>query len=156
MAGKDKHISRLVELIFKLRKKCTLKDLYFVKKVGISYAEYNCLIQFFDADTINMKELAARLDITPAGVTRIVGSLDRRGIVHRRIDRNDRREIKVVLTRKGKRIVRDIHQASLDLHSEIISHIGPKDRDSIIQGIEQLTNAVTMWLDARKEEESAR
>ncbi|UCD20057.1 MAG: winged helix-turn-helix transcriptional regulator [candidate division WOR-3 bacterium] len=156
MAEKDKHISRLVELIFKLRKKCTLKDLFLVKKVGISYAEYNCLIQFNDADTIGMKELAARLDITPAGVTRIVSSLDERGIVERRIDRKDRREINVVLTRKGKRIVQDIHQASLDLHREIVKHINPKDCESIIQGIEQLTNAVAMWLDRHKEKELKR
>jgi DNA-binding MarR family transcriptional regulator len=151
MADKDKQISRLVELIFKLRKKCTLKDLYFVKNVGISYAEYNCLIQFFDAETLGMKELAARLDITPAGVTRIVSSLDKSGIVQRRVDRNDRREINVVLTRKGKRIVQDIHQASLDLHREIVNHINPKECESIMQGIEQLTKAVTMWLDHHKE-----
>ena len=152
-AGNDK-VSRLADLIFTLRQKCALKDHYIVRRAGISQAEYNCLIQFFDTGTKGMKELGERLDITPGGVTRIITGLEEKGIVERRIDSEDRRGINVTLTPRGEGIVGEIRSASLGLHAEIIERIDPSSRQGVIDAIEQLIVAINDWLETNRETEN--
>ncbi len=147
-------VSKLADLIFTLRQKCALKDHYVVRRTGISPAEYNCLIQFFGAGTIGMKELGERLDITPGGVTRIITGLEEKGIVERRIDAEDRRGINVTLTRQGERIVGGLRDTSLALHSEIIERIDPTSRRKVIDAVEQLIHAINDWLEANRETEN--
>jgi len=150
MKKNSEQISKMAELIFTLRQKCALKDLYFVKRTGITSAEYNCLIQFYNADYLSMKELSERLDITPGGVTRIVTSLEDKGIVKRSISPEDRRGIQVSLTKKGARIVQEMKQASIELHRDIMSHIEPKYREPVINAIELLINAINNWLETHR------
>ena len=140
----------MADLICLLRQKCALKDLYFVKQVGISSAEYNCLMQFFNINTLGMKEIGERLGITPGGVTRIISGLERQGIVIRNISAADRRNIDVDLTEKGIRIVNEIRQVSLDLHSEIMEQIDPEHRRSVFFAIERLIGAINVWVERHK------
>ncbi len=153
MAADNGRVTKLADLIFTLRQKCTLKDLYVFKRAGVSSAEYNCLMQFFGLSGIGMKELGERLDITPGGVTRIITGLEEKGIVERRIDPEDRRGINVILTGKGEEIVHNIREASLELHAEIIDSIEPDNRESVIEAMEQLINAINSWIETRSEME---
>lgn len=153
MESKEEQISRMAELIFTLRQKCAQKDIYFLRESDVSTAEYSCLIQFFNQEESGMKELGERLDISPGGVTRIVTSLEEKGIVDRQISKEDRREIRVALTARGKRLVQKIRRSSHDLHSEIISRIDPEQRQHVLIGMEQLVAAISDWLDAHAEGE---
>lgn len=137
---------RMAELVFTLRQKCALKDLYFVKTLSISSAEYNCLVQFFKTDSMGVKQLAERLDITPGGVTRIVTSLEEKGLIERRISPEDRRSVDVYLTPKGHEMVADIRQEWLELHGEILNQIEPEYREPVLQAMEKLTRAIDNWL----------
>lgn len=148
MEEEERQITRMAELIFKLRQKCAQKDIFFLRESVVSTAEYGCLIQFFNNEKIGMKELGEKLDITPGGVTRIVTSLEGKGIVKRRISKEDRREIGVALTAKGRQLVRKIRRSSHDLHSEIIGRIEPRQREHVLMGMEQLVGAISDWLDA--------
>lgn len=150
MGTREDQIGKMADLIFTLRQKCALKDLYFVKKTGITTAEYNCLIQFYTKDNLSMKELSERLDITPGGVTRIVASLEGKNIVRRKISPEDRRGIKVTLTKKGNRIVREMREASLEVHKEILSNINPKFREPVLNAIELLIKAINHWLEIHR------
>ncbi|MBN2185030.1 MAG: winged helix-turn-helix transcriptional regulator [Candidatus Krumholzibacteriota bacterium] len=148
--SEEGHIEKMADLICLLRQKCALKDMYFVKQVGISSAEYNCLMQFFNINTLGMKEIGERLGITPGGVTRIISGLEKQGIVIRNISAEDRRNIDVDLTEKGIRIVNEIRQVSLDLHSEIMEQIDPEHRRSVFFAIERLIGAINVWVEGHK------
>lgn len=151
MATDSGRVAKLADLIFTLRQKCAMKDLYVFERAGVSSAEYNCLLQFFSTSEIGMKELGERLDITPGGVTRIITGLEEKGIVERRMDPEDRRGINVTLTPEGALIVQNIRQASLDLHAEIIESIDPGNRESVIAAIEQLIEAINSWLESNRD-----
>ncbi len=146
MSTEKNLVNQMAELVFTLRQKCALKDLHFVKMLGITAAEYNCLVQFFNTDSFGVKELAERLEITPGGVTRIVTSLEEKGIVERKISPEDRRGINVTLTPRGKKIVEEIRRASLDLHQEILQQIEPQYRKPVVEAIEKLVQAIDTWL----------
>jgi len=43
---KMKLAEHMAELVFVLRQKCTAKDMVIVKRLNITPAEFNCLLQF--------------------------------------------------------------------------------------------------------------
>ncbi len=150
-AGNDDQILKMAELIFELRQKCCLKDMYFVTSEGISSGDYNCLMQFVDTRAYGMKELSGKLGITPGGVTRIIAGLEEQGLVERRISLQDRRNIDVILTDKGKKTIAQIKRSSVKMHREIIDRIEPAKRKEVIAAVEHLVFALTDWLDSREE-----
>lgn len=142
----EEYVTRMAKLVFILRQKCALKDSYFVNSLDVTTSEYLCLVQFFDSDILGVSELAERLDITSGGVTRILTSLERKGIIKRQISLEDRRNIDVHLTKKGINMVNSIRQASYDLHADILSHIASEHRQPVLDAIEQLIHAIDNWL----------
>lgn len=154
MTRNDNQVAKIAELMFTLRQKCALKDLHIVKRFGILSAEYHCLIQFYGAGSIGMKDLGERLSITPGGVTRIVTSLEEKELVRREIDPDDRRGINVKLTERGELLVNDIRRASLELHEDILKEIKPAQHGAVVGAIEQLLDAIDTWLVAKSETES--
>lgn len=147
MAANQKTIEKMSGLVYTLRQKCALKDSCFIQTLNISLAEYNCLIQYFNVDSLAVKVLADRLDITPGGVTRIITSLEEKGLVDRLMSKQDRRGIDVVLTQSGKAMVDKIRSASYAMHEEILQHIEPEHHESVIKAIESLINALNLWID---------
>jgi DNA-binding MarR family transcriptional regulator len=73
-------------------------------------------------------DLARRLALTPSGVTRLLGPLERRGIVTREEDGNDARSTFAVLTRSGKSLARDATESVTAIAESVLSGLGEKDR----------------------------
>ena len=148
MAGKDDaRISRIAELVFQLRQRCSLKDHYLVDRIKITMADYNCLMEFFDSGSRGMKELSEHLGITPGGVTRVVAGLEEQGLVERRMSPQDRRSIDVFLTPRGKKVIGQIRQASIEMHKDIIDRIEPDARGEVVDSVERLVSAIGEWLE---------
>ena len=73
-------------------------------------------------------DLARRLAITPSGVTRLLGPLERRGIVAREADGHDARATYAVLTRSGKALVKDATATIAAVADSILGSLGERDR----------------------------
>jgi DNA-binding MarR family transcriptional regulator len=54
-----------------------------------------------------MTELAERVVLTPSGLTHLVTRLERKGLLHRVVDPDDRRSFFAELTRAGRRRLRE-------------------------------------------------
>lgn len=144
------YISGMSQLIFILRQKCAAKDNYFLRSLDVSSAEYNCLTGFFDTPALGIKDLSAWLGISPGGITRIIISLEEKGIVKRRTSPDDKRNVDVILTKKGIKMVDRIRRASLELHADIMSHIEPQYQHAVLEAMEQLTFAIDRWVEAHE------
>jgi DNA-binding MarR family transcriptional regulator len=73
-------------------------------------------------------DLAQRLAVTPSGVTRLLGPLERRGIVSREPDGHDARATYAVLTKSGKTLVKDATATAAALAESILASLGERDR----------------------------
>jgi DNA-binding MarR family transcriptional regulator len=75
----------------------------------ISITEFDVLITLFNAsgDRLRMTELAERVVLTPSGLTHLVTRLERKGLLHRVVDPDDRRSFFAELTRAGRRRLRE-------------------------------------------------
>ena len=73
-------------------------------------------------------DLARRLALTPSGVTRLLGPLERRGIVAREQSGNDARATYAVLTRSGKTLVKDATATATAIAVSILGSLSERDR----------------------------
>jgi DNA-binding MarR family transcriptional regulator len=84
-----------------------------VRTVGLDPLEHQALIQLFGAPTktLQMKDLANRLDVGSDVASKAVSSLQEKGYVRRSPSDTDRRAINVTATETGERQL-----AAIDLH----------------------------------------
>ena len=73
-------------------------------------------------------DLARLLALTPSGITRLLGPLERRGIVTREADGHDARATYAVLTRSGKSLVKDATASIASIAESILGSLGERER----------------------------
>jgi DNA-binding MarR family transcriptional regulator len=72
---------------------------------GLAVSEFDVLITLANApgQELRMSELADAVMLSPSGLTRLVGRLERAGFVARRQDASDARSFRTSLTTQGRR-----------------------------------------------------
>ena len=97
---------------------------------GLGLSDFAALHHLADAPGTRLRrvDLARRLALTPSGVTRLLGPLERRGIVTREQDGNDARATYAVLTRSGKALVKDATSTVAAIAASLLGSLGAKDR----------------------------
>src|ERR1051325_11763707 len=73
-------------------------------------------------------DLARHVALTPSGVTRLLGPLERRGILTRESDGNDARATYAVLTRSGKALVKDATATADAIAERLLGSLPKADR----------------------------
>jgi DNA-binding MarR family transcriptional regulator len=72
--------------------------------VGLSPAQVTALLTLVPGESVPMRSLAARLDYDASNLSVLIDRLERRGVVERRPDPDDRRVKALVLTPVGERL----------------------------------------------------
>lgn len=83
-------------------------------ELDISYRHYS-LLGCLQMEPLIMKEIAEKFSMQPAGVTEMIDSLAKKGLVQRVPSERDRRKIEVQITPKGVDLVRVMREATQEL-----------------------------------------
>jgi DNA-binding MarR family transcriptional regulator len=97
---------------------------------GLGLSDFAAMHHLGEAPGTRLRrvDLARRLALTPSGVTRLLGPLERRGLVTREADGDDARATYAVLTRSGKSLVKDATATVNTIAESILSSLGERDR----------------------------
>jgi DNA-binding MarR family transcriptional regulator len=97
---------------------------------GLGLSDFAALHHLAGAPGARLRrvDLARLLALTPSGVTRLLGPLERRGIVTREADGHDARATYAVLTRSGKALVKDATASIATVAESILGSLGDRDR----------------------------
>jgi MarR family transcriptional regulator for hemolysin len=96
-----------------------------VAEFGLSDATGWVLLHVFRlGDGVRQGELATAVDIQGASLVRLVDQLERAGLVERRVDAQDRRANRVLLTENGRAMAGRIEQALGLIRREMFEGIG--------------------------------
>jgi DNA-binding MarR family transcriptional regulator len=99
-----------------------------VHGVGLSdFAALHALAQA-PGQKLRRVDLAQRLALTPSGVTRLLGPLERRGIVTREAAGHDARATFAVLTKSGRALAKDAAASMTSVAQGILGSLGERDR----------------------------
>lgn len=87
---------------------------------------------------IKVSDISRFMGVTPPTVTPVVSRLEEKGYLNREVDRNDRRVTNLVLTEKGRTMIRDCMQRRLQTTQELIAFLGSKDALEVIRLLERV------------------
>ena len=79
------------------------------------------------------KELANLLDTVPPVISALVGELEDKGLIERQIDPEDKRRVKLTLSKQGKDLHEKIRERSLALGGERLSKLSDGELTSLIR-----------------------
>jgi DNA-binding MarR family transcriptional regulator len=85
--------------------------------------------------------LAEALKVTPANVTGIVDRLEEQGLVSRTPNPEDRREITLQATDKGKSLVSNLKEAGIKEMTKILSLLSLGELSALVQGLSAFVRA---------------
>ena len=139
--------SRLANLTFSLLANCQEKEVHLAELHGLTQAEFRCLRLFGSDESLNNKTIAERMNLSPSRLTRIIDGLVKKRYIRRNIDSNDRRNMRVNLSTKGKALVQQLNKAYVDIHEEILMDIDPSQHEQLIVAMTHLLEALEKWLE---------
>jgi DNA-binding MarR family transcriptional regulator len=90
-----------------------------------------------EGEPYTISSIAGKLGIDPATVVRTVDSLEKRGLVERRRDRQDRRQVFVELTDAGHAVRREVQQRFKRQIQAIFVDMSVEGRASFLNGLEE-------------------
>jgi DNA-binding MarR family transcriptional regulator len=141
-----KSAAEIAELTFQLLANCQEKEERFAEQLKIHVSEFRCLRAFRGDRSLPVKTLVERINLSGSRLTRILGSLEKRGYIQRVIDEKDRRSITVTLSKRGIELSGKLEERYLQIHEEILEGI-PKDVHApLISGLQNMLSSLQGWL----------
>jgi DNA-binding MarR family transcriptional regulator len=108
----------------------------------ISLSEGFALAELAHTAPLTQRELAERLDLEKSTISRLVAGLERRGLVTRRRNPENRRYYQLTLTQHGRaaasRLATSMHQR----HAQLLAAMTQAERDALATGVTALLRAL--------------
>lgn len=137
---------RLANLTFNLLANCQEKEVRLADVHGLTQAEFRCLRLFGADENLNNKQIAERMSLSPSRLTRIIDGLVKKEYIVREIDPNDRRNMRVSLSKKGQLLVQQLNRAYIDIHQDILQDIEREQHKPLITALDHLLSALNKWI----------
>ncbi len=142
----DSTAERLANLTFSLLANCQEKEVRLAEVHNLTQAEFRCLRLFGRDENLNNKHIAERMKLSPSRLTRIIDGLVKKEYINREIDPNDRRNMRVNLSKRGKQLVQQLNKAYVNIHNEILQDIDVSQHEALITAMDHLLSALENWL----------
>lgn len=142
----DKNAEQLANLTFNLLANCQEKETRLAEIHNLTQAEFRCLRLFGSDESINNKAIAERMNLSPSRLTRIIDGLVGKEYIVREIDPNDRRNMRVSLSKRGQLLVQQLNRSYIDIHKEILQDISEDQHKPLIDAMTHLLSALEKWL----------
>ena len=88
---------------------------------------------------LGIKQLAEMLRVTSGAATQHVDSLEKLGLVKRKMSSNDRREIVVEMTGKGKIAYQEMRRTKARILSEVFGELSDSELHTLVELIEKVS-----------------
>ncbi|MGH8981128.1 MAG: MarR family winged helix-turn-helix transcriptional regulator [Acidimicrobiales bacterium] len=107
----------------------------------VTLTQYRSLVVLASRGAQAMTTLAEALGVTPPTASRLCDRLVRKGLVRRRTDRHDRRQVRVGLTEAGRKLVDVVSARRRSEISDLLRSVPEDARRSVVAGLQLLAEA---------------
>lgn len=104
----------------------------------VTLTQYRALVVLASRGPQGVAALAEALAVTPPTASRLCDRLVRKGLVHRRTDRRDRRHVRIGLTAAGLRLIGAVTARRREEVAALLSGISPDVQRSVVVALRQL------------------
>lgn len=119
---------------------------------GLSVPEYEVMfrLQVADGHPLLMSEIAAQLLTSPSGTTRIADRLEEAGLIVRETPRDNRRVVRVTLTKRGQQVLKKADQTfRSSLRESFTAHLSESDLNDLRRLMRKLLEGNDAWTEPR-------
>ncbi|HEY2493600.1 MAG TPA: MarR family transcriptional regulator [Paenibacillus sp.] len=109
-----------------------------LKPFDVTPEQWSVLYQIHLEEGINQKQISVRTDKDQPTITRILDVLDKKGLIHRRVDPSDRRAFLIFETTTVKQLIEDTIPIEVMLNEELIQGITDEQLQSLHQVMMQI------------------
>lgn len=107
----------------------------------VTLTQYRTLVVLASQGPQSLGGLAAAVGVTPATATRMCDRLVRKGLIRRKGDRNDRRQLRVALSQEGRALVDATTTSRRREIKRIIEQIPELERVVLVQALARFAEA---------------
>jgi DNA-binding MarR family transcriptional regulator len=112
---------------------------------GLTLTQLKSLFLIANRGSTNFRKLAQALGVTPSDVTGIVDRLVEQELVSRTQNPEDRREMTLQATDKGKTLVSNIKEAGIKHMTHILSVLSLGELSALVQGLSAFIKAADSY-----------
>ncbi len=145
----EQKVEELSQLICHLTRRCNLKEDFFAASFNLSPTEVRLLRLFNYSVTYTVKELKDRLQLTSGRITHIISSLEKKKLIIRTQDNEDKRNVSVSLLPKAEPLINNLQKSYQDLHQTILQNIPESEIDKMTEAITLLVGVFDKWVDEK-------
>lgn len=132
-----------MEVLPKLARQASRQEHNYLTSGKISLPQYWALEHLYLSGKTKMSRIARHLNITKPAVTGLIDRLIVQGLVERVNDIDDRRNVWIKITSKGRKIIENIRAQKHKSISKIFSKLSDKDRREQIEILEKVLKLIT-------------
>ena len=134
-----KEIAVYVNLLNSKIKKCFIDRL---QKNGINVTpeQYLVLDILWEKQSLSQQNIADIIQKDKNSVTKIIDSLEKKNLVRRVMDKNDRRINKIELTDEALALEKITTEVAINFMNDVVKNIDTKDLDTFVNVMRQLKN----------------
>lgn len=107
----------------------------------VTLSQYRALVVLASRGPQGVAAIADSLGVTPPTASRLCERLVRKGLVRRRTDRSDRRQVRVALTESGRHLVDVVTDRRRQEIATLVRMVPEDARRSMVTGLLALTQA---------------
>ena len=133
--------SEIYKLINRINKKFEKLQRRIIQKENLTTAQYSILQQLWKTDGVQFKTLANECCCSQSTITGIVDTMEKKDIVVRKMNPEDRRSVLVILTDKGKSLENDTPNINTILDN-CCSGFDPNDIENLTKLLIRLDNSL--------------
>jgi len=102
-----------------------------LRPLELTVAQFDALANLYNDDGVTQQELARRLLVTKGNMTGLVGRLVERGWVHKRVDPEDGRAVRLALTTAGRRLTKKALMVQRGLIEDMMLTLRPAEVEKL-------------------------
>jgi DNA-binding MarR family transcriptional regulator len=108
---------------------------------GLTLTQLRSLFLIANKGSTNFRKLAEALGVTPSNVTGIVDRLEEQGLVSRTQNPEDRREMTLQATDKGRALVANLKETGISQMTQILSLLSLEELAALTRGLSAFIGA---------------
>jgi DNA-binding MarR family transcriptional regulator len=112
---------------------------------GLTLTQLKSLFLIANKGSTNFTKLAEALGVTPSNVTGIVDRLEEQGLVSRTQNPEDRREMTLQATDRGKALVSNLKEVGVKHMTQILSLLSLRELSALAQGLSAFIEAAETY-----------
>ncbi len=137
----DQQAEEFLTAWFQVRQQVQALNFNRAHQQGFSVTQFMLMNLMGDDGQTTIGGLAGRLNLDPATIVRTVDTLENRGLVQRRRDKQDRRVVFVEFTEEGRIAQHTLHQRFTNSVREIFASMSIEGRVALVRGLKEFVES---------------